>query len=177
MEKLKKGVVRFQEVFQKKFQEMLQEESQVLMQNLEVVEKKEVKNEKKNIVSSTKKERDRSLYNIWYNGNLEEEDINKANFAAKTISILDKYELIDDKAFRFLRNDRTSGFILLKTIEELTEGEIRYSRYQNKKDKTPDLIFKGKAYFVIKNWSKDTVDKFIIKMVSEFKGLKYRIEK
>lgn len=115
--------------------------------------------------------KDRSLYSILYNGNVEVEKIKKSDIGLSTVKILDKHNLINDEMFDFLRKDRTCSFQLLKRLEEVTETEKKYGRYRI--NGTPELIYNGEEYFVARNWGKQNTDEFIKKMLKKIKGLSY----
>jgi len=115
--------------------------------------------------------KDRSLYSISYNENIESERIRKSNIGLSTVSILDKYNLIDEEIFEFLRKDKTCNFPLLKKTEEVSETEKKYGKYRVNSE--PELIFRNNEYFVARNWGKESTDKFIKKMSKKFSGLKY----
>jgi hypothetical protein len=115
--------------------------------------------------------RDRSLYSISFDGNSEIEKIRKSDIGLSTVNILDKYDLINDELFKFLRSDKTCSFQLLKKTEEVTENEKKYGKYRVNSE--PELIFNNSEYFVARNWGKQNTDKFIKKMSRKFSELKY----
>lgn len=116
--------------------------------------------------------KDRSLYSISFNGVLEAEKIKKSDIGFSTVSILEKYNLINDSIIKFLRMDRTSNFQLLKKLEEVTENEKKYGKYRVNAD--PELFYNGIGYFVARNWGKNNTERFTNKMSEKFKGLEYQ---
>ena len=115
--------------------------------------------------------RDRSLYSISFNDEVEAEGFKKSDIGFNTVVTLEKHGLINDDVFDFLRADRSCSFPLLKSLEEITENEKRYGRYRYKND--PELVYKDVGYYVARNWGKDNVPLFIEKMSQKFEGLVY----
>ena len=77
--------------------------------------------------------------------------------------------------FEFLRKDKTCSFLLLKLKEEMTETEIKYSKYRSKLE--PELFYKNKGYYVARNWGKTNYEKFIDIMSQRVPLLSYEIHK
>ncbi len=121
-----------------------------------------------NLSSSDK---DRSLYSIKYNGTVEIEKIKKSDIGYSTVKLLEDKNLIDTKLFEFLRADKSCSFLLLKTIDEVTDTETKYRKYRINSD--PELIFEGKEYFVARNWGINNIDRFLEKMSKRIAGLEY----
>ena len=118
--------------------------------------------------------KDRSLYTLSYNGEVEFEGFKKADIALNTVKTLEKHNLVDDKTFQFLREDRTANFDLLKVQEDMTETEIKYSKYRYKGE--PELMYNSIGYYVVRNWGIVNTPKFIEKMTGKFVGLEYSVE-
>ncbi len=116
--------------------------------------------------------KDRSLYSIFYNGNKEVEKIKKSDIGYSTVKILDKYKMINDELFNFLRKDKTCSFLLLKKLEEVTETEKKYGKYRI--NDRPELIYNGEEFYVARNWGKQNTNKFIKKMTKKIQGLSYK---
>jgi len=121
--------------------------------------------------ASRSSNKDRSLYSISYQGNIEFEGFKKADIALNTVKILEKHGLIDDEVFQFLREDRTSSFFLLKTIDEMTTTEKKYSKFRHNAE--PELIYNSVGYYVVRNWGITNTPKFTEKMTEKFPGLQY----
>jgi len=117
--------------------------------------------------------KDRSLYSISYNSELEAENFKKSDIGFNTVLILEKYHLINDEVFGFLRADKSCGFLLLKTKEEMTDTEMKYGKYRYKNE--PELVYNETGYYVARNWGKDNVPAFIEKMSQKFDALIYSI--
>ena len=117
--------------------------------------------------------KDRSLYSITFNGNIEAEKIRKSDIGFSTVKLLEKNGLINDEVFNYLRHDKSSSFLLLKEIEEMTETETKYRKYRFNGE--PELIYNGKNYFVARNWGINNIERFIIKMTEKFSGLEYEM--
>jgi len=122
------------------------------------------------ISSGTK---DRSLLTISYNGIKEVEKIKKSDIGYKTVELLNEKGLIDSSLFNFLRKDKTCSFLLLKLKEEMTETEIKYSKYRPKLE--PELFYEDKGYYIARNWGKTNYKKFIDIMTKKVPLLSYEI--
>lgn len=120
----------------------------------------------------TGSKKDRSLYSISFNDNIEVEKIRKSDIGYKTVKLLEKKGLIDDKIINYLINDKSASFPLLKEKKDITEIEIKYSKYRYNDE--PELIYKGKEYYIVRNWGKDNTARFIKKMSTKFSALKYK---
>jgi hypothetical protein len=59
--------------------------------------------------------------------------------------------------------------------EEMTETEIKYSKYRSKLE--PELFYKNKGYYVARNWGKTNYEKFIDIMSQRVPLLSYEIHK
>ena len=117
--------------------------------------------------------KDRSLLTISYDGKEEVKKIKKSDIGLKTVELLNDKGLIDDDMFEFLRNNKTSSFLLLKQKDEMTETEKKYRKYRPNLE--PELIFKNKGYYVARNWGKGNINKFIDSIVSKVPALNYKI--
>ncbi len=117
--------------------------------------------------------KNKSLCSIKFNGVVEAEKIKKSDIGFSTIMILEKKKLINDESIEFLKNDKSCSFRLLKSAEEITEGEIKYRRYRHNEE--PELIYNDIGYYVARNWGTNNIDKFIKNMKDKFKELEYII--
>jgi len=115
--------------------------------------------------------KDRSLFSISYNDEIEAEGFKKSDIGLNTVLTLEKYGLINDGIFNFLREDKSCGFFLLKTKEEMTDTEMKYGKYRYKNE--PEITYKGTGYYVARNWGVSNVPQFIEKMSNKFEGLTY----
>ncbi len=116
--------------------------------------------------------KDRSLYSIIFNGNDESEKFKKADIGYKTVNLLEKKGLIDDMVFNYLINDKSASSSLLKEKEDMTETEMKYRKYRFNGE--PELIYKDKNYYVVRNWGINNTDSFIKKMSNKFSELEYK---
>ncbi len=62
----------------------------------------------------------------------------KSDIGLQTINLLNSKGLIDDSIIKFLREDKSCSFYLLKKQDEFTETEIKYRKY--KTNDAPKLI-------------------------------------
>ena len=120
---------------------------------------------------SRSQSKDRSLYALSYNDNIEAEDFKKSDIGLNTVLTLEKYGLINDEVFEFLRKDKSCSFLLLKTRKEMTDTEMKYSKYRYKNE--PELTYDNVGYYVARNWGVGNVQGFIDKMSQVFKELSY----
>ncbi|MCK5824524.1 MAG: PD-(D/E)XK nuclease family protein [Ichthyobacteriaceae bacterium] len=119
----------------------------------------------------SKGNKDRSLYSIKFNDKIEADKIKKSDIGYSTVKTLEKNGLINDEVFDFLRKDKSCSFLLIKLAEEMTETETKYSKYRVNNE--PELIFKDKGYYIARNWGIGNIEKFIKKMTTKFRDLKY----
>ena len=89
-----------------------------------------------------------------------------------TVLVLERNKLINNEVFEFLRADKSCSFLLLKTKDEMTETEIKYSKYRVNRE--PELIYNGIGYYVARNWGVNNVPRFIEKMTQKFERLVYK---
>ena len=125
--------------------------------------------------SISEKTRDRSLLSISYNNQVEVEHIKKADLGFKTIEILDKFHVITEETFDFLKTDTSCGFDLLKTKVEVTDNEEKYRKYRV--NGVPELTYNGHEYYVARNWGIGNIEKFMEKMSRKFPSLQYEFHK
>lgn len=118
-------------------------------------------------------DRDRSLYSISYNGEIYQTGFKKSDISFFTLMLLAKQGLIDEPTFKFLRDDHSCSFRLIKLPEEMTETEKRYSKYRHNRE--PELIYDGKGYYIARNWGVSNTPAFIEKMQARFPKLKYEL--
>lgn len=100
--------------------------------------------------------------------------IRKSDIGYETVKLLESRGLIDDEVFRWLAEDTSCGFKLLKTKEDVRETEAQYRKYRVKDE--PELVYANTGYYVARNWGIGNIDKFITKLESRFPGLEYVIE-
>ena len=101
--------------------------------------------ELKSINSSGK---DKSPINIYYKGEIVFNKILKSDIGLKTINLLFDKNLLSDDNFEEIRTNKSSSFLLLKRLDEITETEKKYGKY--KYESNPELTYKGEEYFVAK---------------------------
>jgi hypothetical protein len=118
-------------------------------------------------------EKDRSLISISYSDELYVENIRKSDIGYSSVMLLEQKNLIDEDVFKFLREDKSCSFLLLKLPEEFTETEVKYGKYRSKSE--PELIFNGQGYYVARNWGIGNIQRFIDKLSTKFPGLQYQV--
>ncbi len=116
-------------------------------------------------------ERDRSLISIYFNDELYVEKIKKSDIGYSTVKLLEDKGLINDTIFKFLREDKSCSFQLLKLKEEFTETEVKYRKYRTNDE--PELVFNGQGYYVARNWGIGNIQKFIDKILKSFSQIRY----
>jgi len=131
----------------------------------------EVRQKKREERVSRGDSKDRSLYTMSYHGNIFESDFRKSDIGYNTVKLLESENLINEEVFSMLREDTSCSFKLLKLPEEMTETEKRYTKYRHNRE--AEFIYGGKGYYIVRNWGVGNTPKFIEKMETAFKGLKY----
>jgi len=116
--------------------------------------------------------KDRSLYSIIFDGNDNGERFRKSDIGYKTVKLLEKNGLMNDKVFDYLSNDKSASFPLLKEKENMTETEMKYRKYRFNGE--PELIYNDKNYYVVRNWGINNTEIFIKKMSNKFSKLEYK---
>ena len=114
-----------------------------------------------------------SLCSIKFKGVIEAEKIRKSDIGYSTVMILKEQNLINDNSIGFLKNDKSCSFHLLKSVEEMTEGEMKYRRYRHNEE--PELIYDNVGYYVARNWGTNNIGKFIKNIKSKFSDFEYII--
>lgn len=122
-------------------------------------------------IASTGK--DRSSVTIQYDGQ-NYRTIKKSDLGLETVKLLKSKDQISNDVFKFLADDKSCNFQLLKTKDEITDNEKKYSRYRFNNE--PELIHNEIGYYVARNWGIGNIDRFINKLQSRFPNLKYVIE-
>lgn len=116
-------------------------------------------------------DKDRSTFNIKYNGETFSKNFKKSDIGLQTVKLLNAKGLIDDNIIEYLKDDKSCSFHLLKKREDFTETEIKYRKY--KTNDAPELEYKGEEFYVVRNWGINNIDKFIAKFTEKFSGLEY----
>lgn len=125
----------------------------------------------KKALDSLSTDRDRSRYNIKYNGQVFINNIQKSDIGLQTVKLLEANRLIDNQIIEYLKQDRSSSLSLIKKREEFTETEKKYRKY--KINGQPELIFNNENYFVVRNWGVSNIENFMNKFSDKFPGLEY----
>ncbi|MCC6327415.1 MAG: PD-(D/E)XK nuclease family protein [Acidobacteria bacterium] len=116
-------------------------------------------------------DKDRSTFNIKYNGEIFSRNFKKSDIGLQTVNLLNAKGLIDDNIIGFLKEDKSCNFLLLKKKEDFTETEIKYRKY--KTNDAPELIYKGDEFYIARNWGIGNIHKLIDKFTAKFPGLEY----
>lgn len=119
-------------------------------------------------------DKDRSLFNLVYNGTTFVKGIRKSDIGLQTVKLLEVNDLIDTNIINFLKEDRSCSFPLLKKKIDFTDTEIKYRKYKTNSE--PELIYNSEEFYVARNWGKDNTEKFINKMIQKFPGLTYETD-
>ncbi|NHE59266.1 PD-(D/E)XK nuclease family protein [Cyclobacterium plantarum] len=134
-------------------------------------QEKDTRENIKEALDSLSSDRDRSTYNLKYNGEIFSRNFKKSDIGLQTINLLEAKGLIDDNVIRFLREDKSCSFFLLKKKEDFTDTEIKYRKYRA--NEAPELIYNGQEYYVARNWGIGNIHKLINKFTEKFPGLEY----
>lgn len=116
-------------------------------------------------------DKDRSTFNIKYNGEFFRRNFKKSDIGLHTVLLLNTKGLIDDSIIEFLKADKSYSFLLLKKKEDFTETEIKYRKY--KTNDIPELTYKDEGFYVARNWGIGNINKLINKFTDKFPGLEY----
>ncbi|MFM2368492.1 MAG: hypothetical protein RL619_792 [Bacteroidota bacterium] len=122
-------------------------------------------------LDSLSSDKDRSTYNIKYNGVIFKRNFKKSDIGLQTINLLYTKGLIDPNIINYLKEDKSCSFLLLKKKEDFSETEIKYRKY--KTNDAPELIYNGEEFYVARNWGIGNIHKLINKFTDKFPGLEY----
>lgn len=134
-------------------------------------QEKDTRDSIREALDSLSSDKDRSTYNIKYNGIIFKRNFKKSDIGLQTINLLNEKGLIDHNIINYLKEDKSCGFLLLKKKEDFTETEIKYRKY--KTNDSPELIYNGEEFYVARNWGIGNIHKFINKFKDKFPGLEY----
>ncbi len=122
-------------------------------------------------LDSLSSDKDRSTFNIKYNGQYFAKNFKKSDIGLETIKLLNAQNLIDNNIISYLKEDKSCSFLLLKKQGEFTDTEIKYRKYKTNDE--PELTYNGEGYYVARNWGINNIDKLINKFTDKFNGLEY----
>lgn len=134
-------------------------------------QEKDTRDSIREALDSLSPDKDRSTYNIKYNGEVFKGNFKKSDIGLQTINLLNAKGLIDKDIINYLKEDKSCSFLLLKKKEDFTETEIKYRKY--KTNDAPELIFNGEEFYVARNWGIGNIHKLIDKFTAKFPGLEY----
>ena len=134
-------------------------------------QEKDTRDSIKEALDNLSSDKDRSTYNIKYNGAVFKRNFKKSDIGLQTINLLNVKGLIDQNVINYLKKDKSCSFLLLKKKEDFTETEIKYRKY--KTNDAPELIFNGEEFYVASNWGIGNIHKLINKFADKFTGLEY----
>lgn len=134
-------------------------------------QEKDTRDSIREALDSLSSDKDRSTYNIKYNGAVFKRNFKKSDIGLQTINLLNAKGLIDHNILNYLKEDKSCSFLLLKKKEDFTETEIKYRKY--KTNDAPELIFNGEEFYVARNWGIGNIHKLINKFTDKFPGLEY----
>ncbi|NJW51953.1 hypothetical protein [Salinimicrobium oceani] len=134
-------------------------------------QEKDTRDSIREALDSLSSDKDRSTFNIKYNGEVFSRNFKKSDIGLQTINLLEEKNLINDDIIEFLIEDRSCSFFLLKKKEDFTETEIKYRKYRT--NDAPELIYKGEEFYVAGNWELGNIHRLINKFTEKFPGLEY----
>ena len=134
-------------------------------------QEKDTRDSFREALDSLSSDKDRSTFNIKYNGHYFAKNFKKSDIGLETIKLLNAQNLIDDNIISYLKEDKSCSFLLLKKQGEFTDTEIKYRKYKTNDE--PELTYNGEGYYVARNWGINNIDKFIKKFTDKFNGLEY----
>lgn len=134
-------------------------------------QEKDTRDSIREALDSLSSDKDRSTYNIKYNGQTFIRSIKKSDIGLQTVKLLEAKSLIDNNIIEYLKQDRSCSFYLLKKSEDFTDTEIKYRKY--KTNDPPELVYNGEEFYVARNWGIGNIHKLINKFTEKFPGLIY----
>ncbi|GAB3641984.1 PDDEXK-like family protein [Spirosoma arcticum] len=134
-------------------------------------QEKDTRDSIREALDSLSSDKDRSTYNIKYNGVVFKRNFKKSDIGLQTVNLLNSKGLIDQNIINYLKEDKSCSFVLLKKKEDFTETEIKYRKY--KTNDAPELIFNEEEFYVARNWGIGNIHKLINKFTDKFPGLEY----
>lgn len=134
-------------------------------------QEKDTRDSIREALDSLSSDKDRSTYNIKYNGVVFKRNFKKSDIGLQTINLLNAKGLIDHSIINYLKQDKSCSFLLLKKKEDFTETEIKYRKY--KTNDAPELTYNGEEFYVARNWGIGNIHKLINKFTDKFPGLEY----
>jgi hypothetical protein len=134
-------------------------------------QEKDTRDNIREALDSLSSDKDRSTYNIKYNGVVFKRNFKKSDIGLQTINLLSSKGLIDHNIINYLKEDKSCSFLLLKKKEDFTETEIKYRKY--KTNDAPELTYNGEEFYVARNWGIGNIHKLINKFTDKFPGLEY----
>lgn len=134
-------------------------------------QEKDTRDNIREALDSLSSDKDRSTFNIKYNGQYFAKNFKKSDIGLETIKLLNANNLIDGNIVSYLKEDKSCSFLLLKKQGEFTDTEIKYRKY--KTNDAPELTYNGEGFYVARNWGINNIDKFIKKFTEKFQGLEY----
>lgn len=123
--------------------------------------------------ASRESTRDRSRYSIYFDGKEMYSSILKSDIGFCSVQLLNDKGLIDQPAFEFLREDKTCNLPLLKMKVEVTAINEKYGKYRV--SRSPEFIYDGKEYYVVRNWKKESAKTFADKVSAKFPLVTYQL--
>lgn len=117
--------------------------------------------------------KDKSAIIIKYDG-VEQLKIQKSDLGYETVRLLKSKDHIDDEVLIWLSEDTSCSYKLIKTKEDVTENEAKYSRYRIKNDF--EFVYKNIGYYIARNWGISNIGNLIGKIETKFPKIKYIID-
>jgi len=134
-------------------------------------QEKDTRDSIREALDSLSSDKDRSTYNIKFNGEVFKRNFKKSDIGLQTINLLNAKGLIDHNTINYLKEDKSCSFLLIKKKEDFTETEIKYRKY--KTNDPAELIYNGEEFYVARNWGIGNIHKLINKFINKFQGLEY----
>lgn len=131
----------------------------------------EVRHKKREERAARSGSKDRSVLSLFVDNEPFERDFKKSDVGLFTVLALAQNNLIDEDAFKFLRNNKTCSFQLLKKREEIKGTEDKYKKYRT--HLKPEFTYQGKEYYVARNWGLPNTKRFIEEIQCSFPQLRF----
>jgi len=126
----------------------------------------EVRHKKREERAARSGGKDRSRLNLYVNSQPYQLDFKKSDIGFHTVQSLAEHNLIDEKGFQFLRNNKTCSFQLLKKRDEIKGTEDKYKKYRTQLE--PEFSYQNEGYYIARNWGISNIQKFIDEVENQF---------
>ncbi len=134
----------------------------------------EVRHKKREERAARVGQRDSSVISIFIDGQPFKTRFKKSDLGLFTVQAVVDSGLMDRHSFKFLRQNTSCSFPLIKMESEVKDTERKYRKYRVHKQ--PELVFEDQGYYVVRNWGIGNIQRFIDEIESRFPMITFSIE-